>query len=291
MLSISDPAAMREHARDVRRGGRRLGFVPTMGALHAGHLALVADARTRADAVVLSVFVNPLQFGPGEDFARYPRDLPRDSGLAERAGVDVLWAPAPDAMYPEPPRVTVQPGPAGERLEGAVRPGHFAGVLTVVAKLLHAVEPDVAIFGRKDFQQAALIRRMVRDLGFPVEIVVAPTVREPDGLAMSSRNAYLDAGARAAAAALSRALATAVEAFRAGERGGTALSGRARRVLEAEPGVAIDYVACVAPDTVEPVEAVNGTSVLALAARVGGTRLIDNVVLGAGLEEDVRVGG
>lgn len=291
MLSISDPAAMREHARDVRRGGRRLGFVPTMGALHAGHLALVADARTRADAVVLSVFVNPLQFGPGEDFARYPRDLPRDSGLAERAGVDVLWAPAPDAMYPEPPRVTVQPGPAGERLEGAVRPGHFAGVLTVVAKLLHAVEPDVAIFGRKDFQQAALIRRMVRDLGFPVEIVVAPTVREPDGLAMSSRNAYLDAGARAAAAALSRALATAVEAFRAGERGGTALSGRARRVLEAEPGVAIDYVACVAPDTVEPVEAVDGTSVLALAARVGGTRLIDNVVLGAGLEEDVRVGG
>ena len=291
MLSISDPAAMREHARDVRRGGRRLGFVPTMGALHAGHLALVAAARTRADAVVLSVFVNPLQFGPGEDFARYPRDLPRDSGLAERAGVDVLWAPAPDAMYPEPPRVTVQPGPAGERLEGAVRPGHFAGVLTVVAKLLHAVEPDVAIFGRKDFQQAALIRRMVRDLGFPVEIVVAPTVREPDGLAMSSRNAYLDAGARAAAAALSRALATAVEAFRAGERGGTALSGCARRVLEAEPGVAIDYVACVAPDTVEPVEAVNGTSVLALAARVGGTRLIDNVVLGAGLEEDVRVGG
>jgi len=291
MLSISDPAAMREHARDVRRAGRRLGFVPTMGALHAGHLALVADARTRADAVVLSVFVNPLQFGPGEDFARYPRDLPRDSGLAERAGVDVLWAPAPDAMYPEPPRVTVQPGPAGERLEGAVRPGHFAGVLTVVAKLLHAVEPDVAIFGRKDFQQAALIRRMVRDLGFPVEIVVAPTVREPDGLAMSSRNAYLDAGARAAAAALSRALATAVEAFRAGERGGTALSGRARRVLEAEPGVAIDYVACVAPDTVEPVEAVDGTSVLALAARVGGTRLIDNVVLGAGLEEDVRVGG
>ena len=291
MLSISDPAAMREHARDVRRAGRRLGFVPTMGALHAGHLALVADARTRADAVVLSVFVNPLQFGPGEDFARYPRDLPRDTGLAERAGVDVLWAPAPDAMYPEPPRVTVQPGPAGERLEGAVRPGHFAGVLTVVAKLLHAVEPDVAIFGRKDFQQAALIRRMVRDLGFPVEIVVAPTVREPDGLAMSSRNAYLDAGARAAAAALSRALATAVEAFRAGERGGTALSGRARRVLEAEPGVAVDYVACVAPDTVEPVEAVNGTSVLALAARVGGTRLIDNVVLGAGLEEDVRVGG
>ena len=291
MLSISDPAAMREHARDVRRGGRRLGFVPTMGALHAGHLALVADARTRSDAVVLSVFVNPLQFGPGEDFARYPRDLPRDSGLAERAGVDVLWAPAPDAMYPEPPRVTVQPGPAGERLEGAVRPGHFAGVLTVVAKLFHAVEPDVAIFGRKDFQQAALIRRMVRDLGFPVEIVVAPTVREPDGLAMSSRNAYLDAGARAAAAALPRALATAVEAFRAGERGGTALSGRARRVLEAAPGVAIDYVACVAPDTVEPVEAVDGTSVLALAARVGGTRLIDNVVLGAGLEEDVRVGG
>jgi len=291
MLSISDPAAMREHARDVRRAGRRLGFVPTMGALHAGHLALVAEARARADAVVLSVFVNPLQFGPGEDFARYPRDLPRDSELARQAGVDVLWAPAPGAMYPEPPGVTVEPGPAGQRLEGALRPGHFAGVLTVVAKLLHVVEPDVAIFGRKDFQQAALIRRMVRDLSFPVEIVVAPTVRETDGLALSSRNAYLDAAARAAAAALPKALGVAVEAFRAGERGAAALVACARGVLEAARGVAVDYVACVAPDTVELLEAVDGNSVLAVAARVGGTRLIDNVVLGAGLEEDVRVGG
>jgi len=291
MLSISDPAAMREHARDVRRGGRRLGFVPTMGALHAGHLALVAEARARADAVVLSVFVNPLQFGPGEDFARYPRDLPRDSELARQQGVDVLWAPAPGAMYPEPPVVTVEPGPAGRRLEGAMRPGHFAGVLTVVAKLLHVVEPDVAIFGRKDFQQAALIRRMVRDLSFPVEIVVAPTVREQDGLALSSRNAYLDATARTAAAALPRALGRAVETFRAGERGAAALGACARGVLEAEQGVAVDYVACVAPDTVELLEAVDGNSVLAVAARVGGTRLIDNVVLGTGLEEDIRVTG
>ncbi len=291
MLSITAPSAMREHAREVRSGGRRLGFVPTMGALHAGHLALVAEARARADVVALSVFVNPLQFGPGEDFARYPRDLPRDAALAAGAGVDVLWAPTPDAMYPEPPQITIAPGPAGDRLEGAVRPGHFAGVLTVVAKLLGIVQPDVAIFGRKDFQQAALIRRMVRDLNLPVEIVVAPTVRERDGLALSSRNAYLDARARAAAAALPRALALAVEAFRGGERRGAALEAAARQALGCESAVTVDYVACLSPEALEPAATADGTSVLALAARVGGTRLIDNVVLGAGMEGDVRVAG
>ncbi len=194
-------------------------------------------------------------------------------------------------MYPEPPQVTVAPGPAGERLEGAVRPGHFGGVLTVVAKLFSVVQPDVAVFGRKDFQQAALIQRMVRDLSLPVDVVVAATVREADGLALSSRNAFLDAGARAAAAALPGALAKAVGRFRSGERSAGALAACARRVLEGERGLSVDYVACFGPDDLEPLDAVDEHSVLAVAARIGGTRLIDNVVLGAGLEGDIRVAG
>jgi pantoate--beta-alanine ligase len=291
MLSISAPSAMRAHAQEMRLAGRRLGFVPTMGALHAGHLSLVAEARARADIVVLSVFVNPLQFGPGEDFARYPRDLRGDTELAAAAGVDVLWAPSAGAMYPERPQVTIAPGPAGDRLEGAVRPGHFSGVLTVVVKLFGVVQPDVAVFGRKDVQQAALIRRMVRDLSLPVDVVVAATVREADGLALSSRNAYLDAAARAAAAALPRALGCAVEAFRGGERSAAALESRAWRVLEGERGLTVDYVACVGPEDLEPLATVGEHSVLALAARIGGTRLIDNVVLGAGLEGDIHVAG
>ena len=291
MLSITAPAAMRAHAFEARRAGRRIGFVPTMGALHAGHLSLVGVARGRADVVALSVFVNPLQFGPGEDFASYPRDLRRDAELAAAAGVDVLWAPTAEAMYPEPPQVTVAPGPAGDRLEGAVRPGHFGGVLTVVAKLFGVVQPDLAVFGRKDVQQAALIRRMVRDLGFPVEVVVAPTARAADGLALSSRNAYLDAAGRARAATIPAALGRAVEAFRAGERRAAPLADAARRVLEAERGLSVDYVACVGPDDLEPLTAVDERSVLAAAVRVGGTRLIDNVVLAAGLEGDIRVAG
>ena len=290
MLSVSAPSAMASHAREARRAAQRVGLVPTMGALHAGHVALIAEARRRADLVVMSVFVNPLQFGPGEDFARYPRDLARDSAVARGAGVDVLWAPSTEGMYPEPPQVTVVAGPAADRLEGATRPGHFTGVLTVVLKLFGVVQPDVAVFGRKDFQQAALIRRMVRDLNLPVEIVVVPTVREPDGLALSSRNAYLDASSRAAATALARALACGAAVFGGGERGAAAVAESARRVLEGA-GLAVDYVACVGPDDLEPLESVDARSVLAVAARVGGTRLIDNVVLGAGLEGDVRVAG
>ena len=290
MLSVSALTAMRAHAQEARRAGRRIGFVPTMGALHAGHLALVTAARARSDIVVLSVFVNPLQFGPGEDFARYPRDLQRDTTLAAAGGVDVLWAPSRDAIYPEAPQVTVVPGPAGDRLEGAIRPGHFGGVLTVVLKLFGVVQPDVAVFGRKDFQQAALVRRMVRDLNLPIDLVVSPTIREPDGLALSSRNVYLDAVARAAAAALPRALACGVEAFRGGERDAGALVGGARRVLEAERGLTVDYAACVADD-LEPQVSADERSVLVVAARAAGTRLIDNVVLGEGLEEDIRVAG
>ena len=289
MLSIAAPPAMRAHAREARRAGRSIGFVPTMGALHAGHLALVAEARSRTDIVALSVFVNPLQFGPGEDFTRYPRDLARDAALAEQAGVDVLWAPSTEAMYPDRPSVTVAPGPAGDRLEGEIRPGHFGGVLTVVLKLFSVVEPDVAVFGRKDFQQAALVRRMARDFSLPVEIVVAPTVREADGLALSSRNVYLDAQGRAAAVALPRALARGVAAFRGGERDARSLTGCVGEVLAVESRLAVDYVACVGPEEIEPLETVDGRSVLAVAARVGPTRLIDNVVLGDGLEGDVRV--
>ena len=290
MLSVSALTAMRAHAQEARRAGRRIGFVPTMGALHAGHLALVTAARARSDIVVLSVFVNPLQFGPGEDFARYPRDLQRDTTLAAAGGVDVLWAPSRDAIYPEAPQVTVVPGPAGDRLEGAIRPGHFGGVLTVVLKLFGVVQPDVAVFGRKDFQQAALVRRMVRDLNLPIDLVVSPTIREADGLALSSRNVYLDPAARAAAAALPRALACGVEAFRGGERDAGALVGGARRVLEAERGLTVDYAACVADD-LEPQVSADERSVLVVAARAAGTRRIDNVVLGEGLEEDIRVAG
>lgn len=289
---VTSVEAMRERAREARRGGRRIAFVPTMGALHAGHLALLGAARSFADYVVISVFVNPLQFGPAEDFARYPRDLGRDRQLAASAGADVLWAPATDAMYPEPPRVTVAPGEAGDRFEGAARPGHFAGVLTVVLKLLSVVQPDVAVFGRKDLQQAALVRRMVRDFDLPVDIVVAATVREPDGLALSSRNAYLDPATRARAPVLARALARATDLFRGGERRAAAVAAAARAVLEGEPALAVEYVACVDPNDVRPVETVDAGTALVLAVRLGngsGTRLIDNVILGAGLEGDGRI--
>ena len=290
MQVVTALADMRSRVRHARRDGRRLGLVPTMGSLHAGHLALVAEARRRSDLVVMSVFVNPLQFAAGEDFSRYPRDLDRDRGLAASAGVDLLWTPGGDEMYPRPPLVTVSPGPMGERLEGASRPGHFAGVLTVVLKLFAVAEPDVAVFGRKDFQQTALIRRMAGDLNLPVEIVVAPTVRGRDLLALSSRNVYLSAAARTTAAALPRALGRGVDLFRAGERRAAEIVAAARAELD-ESGAAVDYVACVGPEECEPVEAAGEGSVLAVAARIEGTRLIDNVILGEGLEGDVRADG
>jgi pantoate--beta-alanine ligase len=283
-------ADMRSHAREARRAGRRVGLVPTMGFLHAGHLSLAAEARRRSDLVAMSVFVNPLQFAAGEDFDRYPRDLERDRGLAAGAGVDLLWTPRTDEMYPRPPLVTLSPGPPGDRLEGAFRPGHFGGVLTVVLKLFAVAEPDVAVFGRKDFQQAALIRRMARDLDLPVDIVVAPTVRGRDGLALSSRNVYLSPASRVRAASLPRALGRGLDRFRAGERRATVIVAAARAVLE-DAGAAIDYVACVEPEQCDPVAAADERTVLVLSVRVDGTRLIDNVVLGEGLEGDVRADG
>jgi pantoate--beta-alanine ligase len=281
--------AMRSWSRAERQHGRRLAVVPTMGALHEGHLRLVDRARDRADAVVLTVFVNPLQFAPGEDFAAYPRDLARDRGLAAARGVDALFAPDGEAIYPSPPTVRLTGGPAADRFEGAARPGHFSGVLTVVAKLFHVIEPDVAVFGRKDYQQATLIARMVADLNFPIEIDVAPTVRELDGLALSSRNGYLDGDQRRAALALSRALRAVEQGWRGGEADARALERRGLAVLTA-PGVEPEYVALV-DEALQPVERVTARTVALTAARVGRTRLIDNVVLGEGVAADPTVRG
>ena len=284
MIELADTADLRRWVRAERAAGRRIALVPTMGYLHEGHLALVDEARRRADTVVMSIFVNPLQFGPGEDLARYPRDLPRDRRLAESRGVDALLVPAEAAMYPPGSEVRIVPGPTADRWEGAARPGHFTGVLTVVAKLFHLVEPDFAVFGRKDIQQAVLIRQMVRDLDWPLALVVVPTVREPDGLALSSRNAYLEADERRRALVLSAALRAAHEAFRAGTHGAREVSAAARGVLGTEPSVSVEYLAVTEPRTLAPVDTVDADTVVALAARVGRTRLIDNIILGEGLD-------
>src|SRR5712671_3765257 len=278
---------MRSWSRAERSRRHTIGFVPTMGYLHEGHLRLVDRARELAERVVVSIFVNPLQFGPHEDLARYPRDLPRDRTLAEARGADCLFVPDAAAMYPNEPVVRVAPGPVAETLEGAARPGHFAGVLTVVAKLFHIVEPDVAVFGRKDFQQAMLVRRMVADLDFGLEIDVAPTVRELDGLALSSRNTYLKGDDRRAALALSRALRAVEQAWRSGEADPQALQRRGMQALTA-PGVSPEYLALV-DEQMRPVARVDARTVVVIAARVGTTRLIDNVVLGEGVAADTAV--
>ncbi len=285
MLTVTTAAALRAElarAREDARvlGGGRVAFVPTMGALHAGHLALVAEARRRGDVVAMSIFVNPLQFGPGEDFARYPRDAEGDAAKARDAGVDLLFVPEPAEVYPREPRARVVPGAMADRWEGAVRPGHFAGVLTVVAKLFHLVQPDVAVFGQKDAQQAALVRAMARDLDFPLEVVVAPTVREADGLALSSRNVYLSADERRSARRLPEALAAVERAFAAGERRADRLLDAARLALAGEPALAPDYVALADPETLDPVDAAERGTLAMAAVRAGRTRLLDNVVLG-----------
>jgi pantoate--beta-alanine ligase len=288
MQELTDPRDMRAWSRAARAAGARLAFVPTMGYLHEGHLRLVDRARESADRVVMSVFVNPLQFGPDEDLARYPRDLARDRALAAARGVDLLFVPGPRAMYPAEPLVRLAPGPMAEAYEGAARPGHFVGVLTVVAKLFHIVEADIAIFGRKDFQQAMLVRRMVRDLDFPLEIDVAPTVRELDGLALSSRNAYLSGDERRAAVALSRALRAVEQGWRAGQADPAALVRRGLEVL-AVPGVTPDYLALV-DEELRPVSRADARTVAVTAARVGRTRLLDNAVLGEGVARDPVAG-
>ena len=258
-----------------------------MGFLHEGHLRLVDRARELSQRVVLSIFVNPLQFGPHEDLDRYPRDLARDRKLAAARGVDCLFVPSAADMYPGEPLARVIPGPVADTLEGAARPGHFTGVLTVVAKLFHLVEPDVSVFGRKDFQQAMLVKRLVQDLDFPITIEVAPTVRELDGLALSSRNSYLTPDERRSALALSRALRALEQAWRAGEADPAKLQRAGLESLRA-PGVTPEYCALVDED-LQPVARITPRTVAVLAARVGKTRLLDNVVLGEGIAADPRV--
>ena len=282
MLQVQAVEDLRREIGRWRKEGKRVGFVPTMGALHEGHLSLVEIARGiqgRADRVVASVFVNPTQFGPNEDFTRYPRQPERDAGMLERAGCDLLFLPEVETMYPPGNTVYVDLGSPSEGLEGHFRPGHFRGVATVVALLFNLVQPDVAVFGEKDAQQLAVVRKLVRDLHFPVEIVAAPTIREEDGLAMSSRNAYLSSEERRAAAVLSRSLRAAEAAIAAGERRGDEVRRILSRMLNSEPLARVEYAEVVDAETFQPVETLKGRLVLPLAVRVGGTRLIDNLQL------------
>jgi pantoate--beta-alanine ligase len=272
---------MRSACHAARQGGKRLGFVPTMGALHEGHLSLVRAAKARCDVVAASIFVNPTQFGPNEDFSKYPRSFERDQKLLEKEGVDLLFSPSVEGMYPGDAVTFVAVEGLSERLCGRSRPGHFRGVTTVVAKLFHIAQPDFAFFGQKDAAQVAIIRRMVRDLNLGVEIVVCPIVREADGLAMSSRNAYLSPQERKSALVLSRALAQVRKLFEQGERCTTKLGAAGRQVFSGEPSVRLDYLEVVDPNTLEPVEHINRPALVAVAAFVGGTRLIDNILLTA----------
>ncbi|MGQ0814960.1 MAG: pantoate--beta-alanine ligase [Gemmatimonadota bacterium] len=271
---------LRRALAEVRAAGKRIVLVPTMGYLHEGHLTLVDRAKRHGDVVVMSIFVNPLQFGPGEDLATYPRDPERDAALAQARGVDLMFVPSSDEMYRAVrPAVTVMASQLARILEGQFRPDHFEGVLTVVAKLLNIVQPDAAVFGQKDFQQWVLVKRMCEDLDFPCDIVVAPTVREPDGLAMSSRNAYLGEADRASALLLSRALRAAREKYAAGERSPRALIGSARAVLAGDPRVRVQYVELSDARTLETPDHAVDDSVLSVAALVGKARLIDNMAM------------
>ncbi|HWC30780.1 MAG TPA: pantoate--beta-alanine ligase [Dehalococcoidia bacterium] len=269
---------------DVRAARRAVigsvGLVPTMGALHEGHLTLVREARAANDCVAVSIFVNPTQFGPNEDFAAYPRDTGRDLDLLRAEGVDLVFMPAVEAIYPEGFATSVDVGPIAESLEGEHRPGHFLGVATVVLKLLNIVQPARAYFGRKDAQQLAVIRRMVRDLDVDVEIVAANTVREPDGLAMSSRNAYLSPAERQSALVLWNSLCLAREMWTRGARDAEAFRKRMRELIEQEESARIDYVSVADPQTLREVERINGPVLVSLAVRIGRTRLIDNITLG-----------
>jgi pantoate--beta-alanine ligase len=277
---VDSPALLRAACDEARARGVRVGFVPTMGALHAGHLALAVEARRRAGVVVVSIFVNPTQFGPNEDLSRYPRDLEGDLAKLASVGVDLVFAPPPGAMYPTGDETRVRVGATAAPLDGEHRPGHFEGVATVVTKLFGAVGPCVAVFGRKDYQQLLVVRRLVADLLLPVEIVGHPIVREADGLALSSRNAYLSADERSRALAIVRGLDAAARRFASGERGARGLESAVRASLE-PAATSIDYVEARDADTLAPIAGdIAGRAVLAVACRVGSTRLIDNVVLG-----------
>ncbi len=271
---------MQEQAIAWRRAGDDIGVVPTMGALHGGHDSLVARARRENQRVIVSIFVNPAQFGPNEDFKTYPRPFDQDRARLEALGVDAIFHPPVEQIYPPSFKTRVDPGPLGEVLEGQSRPGHFAGVLTVVLKLFNLTQPKRGYFGQKDFQQVVLVRQLVRDFALPVRIVAVPTVRHPDGLAMSSRNAYLDPAQRQLAPLVYQAITEAAQAFTSGETDPARLEGLTRDRLAAAPGLAVDYVAVVDQTTLSrPERAIPGT-VLAVAVKLGAIRLIDNVVLG-----------
>ncbi|HXC00135.1 MAG TPA: pantoate--beta-alanine ligase [Terriglobales bacterium] len=273
----------RAACRDARADSKRLGLVPTMGALHEGHLSLVRAAKAHCDAVAVSIFVNPTQFGPTEDLSKYPRQFERDCHLLEKEGVDLLFAPRVEEIYPSFTTggsvtwVTVEG--LSDKLDGRSRPGHFRGVATIVAKLFNVIEPDIAFFGQKDAAQLAVIRRMVLDLNFPIEIVAGPIVRESDGLAMSSRNAYLNREERGRALVLHKSLSVVQQEFLAGERSAAKLISTGKEVFVGKPGVVLDYFEVVDPDTLNPVERISKKTLVAVAAHIGSTRLIDNVIL------------
>jgi len=277
MKIITAIAEIRSLSVSHRMQGKKLGFVPTMGFLHKGHLSLMGRARQENDIVVASIFVNPTQFGPKEDLDRYPRDAEGDRAKCEASGVDVLFMPQAAEMYPEKPVVFVAVEGVSEVLEGALRPGHFRGVATVVAKLFNIIQPHRAYFGQKDFQQCAVIKRMVAGLNLDVEVAVLPTVREQDGLAMSSRNSYLSAEERRAASTIWRALSEGDRLFRTGQRDAAALQGAVRCILLQEPGISVDYVEIVDPDGLRPQAVIEDRTLILVAVRVGRTRLIDNL--------------
>lgn len=279
MKIITSPLDMQKTALALRRAGKRIGLVPTMGFLHEGHLSLVKLARLQADVVVLSIFVNPTQFGPNEDFSRYPRDFERDRTLCATAGVDIIFNPAPEAMYPPGHSVYVEENALSKVLCGAARPGHFRGVLTVVAKLFNLTLPDVAVFGQKDVQQARLIQQMARNLNFSTTIVVAPIIRESDGLAKSSRNTYLSPAERREALGLQQALKTARRLYREGERNAQRIIAAMQEGIERIPSARVDYIAIVDADTLQPIATLNAPVLVALAVYIGKTRLIDNLTL------------
>ncbi len=276
---ITSIAELRSVLSAARKAGKRIGLVPTMGALHEGHLSLVRASKAQCDLTVVSIYVNPTQFGPQEDLAKYPRTLQSDLDGPGRAGAELVFAPSDKEMYPEGYCTWVEPGAVAEPLEGQCRSGHFRGVATVVLKLLEIVRPDAAYFGQKDYQQALVIRRMVRDLNVPVEIVVCPIVREPDGLAMSSRNRYLSPAARRRALVLWKSLQLAVELVAQGERNVEKIADQMRKVILTADDARIDYVALVDPETLQPVSTITGRTLAALAVTIENTRLIDNCLL------------
>jgi len=276
---ITAVAQLRETLAAVRREGKRIGLVPTMGALHEGHLSLVRAAKAECDCTVVSIYVNPTQFGPNEDFSKYPRTLEADLKLLAGCGADVVFAPTNDVVYPAGLSTWVEVGAVAEPLEGQCRPGHFRGVATVVLKFFNMVQPDAAYFGQKDFQQAAVIRRMTADLNLPLVIRVCPTVREPDGLAMSSRNRYLSPAARQRALVLWRSLQTAVKLVQEGQRDASRIVARMREMIETAEDARIDYIALVDPDTLQPVGRITGRTLAVLAVKIENTRLIDNCLL------------